>query len=33
MPKLSHTIKVKNPKTKVESEVVLEGLGAFFTSQ
>ena len=30
MPKLSHTIKVKNPKTKVESEVVLEGLAAFF---
>ena len=30
MPKLSHTINVKNPKTKVESEVVLEGLAAFF---
>jgi hypothetical protein len=30
MPKLSHTIKVKNPKTGVESEVVLEGLSAFF---
>lgn len=30
MPKLSHTIKVKNPKTEVESEVVLEGLSAFF---
>ena len=30
MPKLSHTIKVKNPKTKVESEVVLEGLASFF---
>ena len=30
MPKLSHTIKVKNPKTKVESEVVLEGLSSFF---
>ena len=30
MPKLSHTITVKNPKTKVESEVVLEGLAAFF---
>ena len=30
MPKLSHTIKVKNPKTKVESDVVLEGLAAFF---
>ena len=33
MPKLSHTIGVVNPKTKVESEVTLEGLGAFFTSQ
>ena len=31
MPKLSHTIKVKNPKTDVESEVVLEGLAAFFS--
>lgn len=30
MPKLSHTIKVKNPKTEVESEVVLEGLSSFF---
>ena len=30
MPKLSHKIKVKNPKTKVESDVVLEGLAAFF---
>jgi len=30
MPKLAHTIKVKNPNTKVESEVVLEGLAAFF---
>ena len=30
MPKLSHKIKVKNPKTKVESEVVLEGLASFF---
>ncbi len=31
MPKLSHTIKVKNPNTKVESDVVLEGLASFFT--
>ncbi len=31
MPKLSHTIKVKNPKTKVESEITLEGLASFFT--
>jgi len=30
MPKLSHTVKVVNPKTKVESEVVLEGLASFF---
>ena len=30
MPKLSHTIKVTNPNTKVESDVVLEGLASFF---
>ena len=30
MPKLSHTVKVKNQKTGVESEVVLEGLSSFF---
>jgi len=30
MPKLSHTIIVKNPNTGVENEVVLEGLGSFF---
>ena len=30
MPKLSHTVKVTNPKTKVESDVVLEGLASFF---
>ena len=30
MPKLSHTISVTNPKTKVESDVVLEGLASFF---
>jgi len=30
MPKLSHTIKVKNPVTEVESEVTLEGLSSFF---
>ena len=29
MPKLSHKIKITNPKTKVESEVVLEGLASF----
>jgi len=31
MPKLSHTIKVRNPNTKVESEVILEGLASFFS--
>tara|TARA_Y100000389_G_C17357638_1_gene461972 strand:+ start:376 stop:1098 length:723 start_codon:yes stop_codon:yes gene_type:complete len=31
MPKLSHTIAVKNPKTGVESEVILEGLASFFS--
>ena len=31
MPKLSHKVKVTNPQTKVESEVVLEGLAAFFS--
>jgi hypothetical protein len=30
MPKLSHTLKVKNPNTDVESEVVMEGLSSFF---
>ena len=30
MPKLSHSVKVKNPKTEVESEVILEGLSSFF---
>ena len=30
MPKLSHTVKVTNPKTSIESEVVLEGLSSFF---
>ena len=30
MPKLSHTVKVKNPKTKVESDITLEGLTSFF---
>ena len=31
MPKLSHIIKVKNPKTKKENDVTLEGLASFFT--
>ena len=30
MPKLTHSIKVKNPNTGVESSVILEGLAAFF---
>jgi hypothetical protein len=30
MPKLSHTIKVKNPVSEIESEVTLEGLSSFF---
>ena len=30
MPKLSHKVKITNPNTKVESEVVIEGLASFF---
>lgn len=30
MPKLSHSVKVKNPNTGVENDVVLEGLASFF---
>tara|TARA_A100001388_G_scaffold273502_1_gene255488 strand:+ start:1500 stop:2201 length:702 start_codon:yes stop_codon:yes gene_type:complete len=30
MPKLSHTLEVTNPKTKVVNKVTLEGLAAFF---
>ena len=30
MPKLRHTIKIKNPKTKKESEITLQGLNDFF---
>ena len=30
MPKLSHTVKVTNPNTSVESEIVIEGLQNFF---
>ena len=30
MPKLSHTVKVTNPNTKKECEIVLEGLQNFF---
>lgn len=29
MPKLSYALKVTNPNTEVESEIVLEGLAAF----
>ena len=31
MPKLSHKVTVLNPKTKKESEVVLEGLASFYS--
>ena len=30
MPKLSHKVKITNPNTKVETEVVMEGLSSFF---
>jgi hypothetical protein len=30
MPKLKHTVKIKNPKTGVESDIELEGLQSFF---
>ena len=30
MPKLSHTVKVTNPNTNVESEIKIEGLQSFF---
>jgi hypothetical protein len=30
MPKLSHTLKIKNPNTGVENDVLLEGLTSFF---
>lgn len=30
MPKLTHTVKITNPNTGVESDVVLEGLASFF---
>ena len=29
MPKVKHTIKVTNPKTNVESDVVIEGMQNF----
>ena len=30
MPKLKHTVKVKNPKTKKSSDITLNGLNDFF---
>ena len=30
MPKLSHEVEIVNPKTKVKSTVVIEGLSSFF---
>jgi len=30
MPKLKHTVEVENPKTKVKTDVVLQGLNDFF---
>ena len=30
MPKLSHKVKITNPNTNVENEVVMEGLSSFF---
>jgi hypothetical protein len=30
MPKLTHTVKIKNPKTEKESEITLTGLNDFF---
>jgi len=30
MPKLHYSTTIKNPNTKVESEIVLEGLSSFF---
>ena len=30
MPKLTHTIKVTNPKTKKENEITLSGFDDFF---
>ena len=29
MPRLRHTIEIKNPKTEVTSEVMLEGIQSF----
>ena len=32
MPKISHTLTVKNPNTGVDNEYTIEGLAAFFGS-
>ena len=29
MPRLAHTVKVTNPKTKVESDVTIQGIDSF----
>jgi hypothetical protein len=31
MPKLTHVLEIKNPKTEVTSEVVLQGMESFFS--
>ena len=31
MPRLTHVLQVKNPKTEVTSEVVVQGLESFFS--
>ena len=30
MPRLKHTVKIENPKTKVKSDITLTGLNDFF---
>lgn len=30
MPKLSHTVNIKNPNTGIDNEIVIEGLASFF---
>jgi hypothetical protein len=31
MPRLTHVLEVKNPKTEVTSEVVIQGMDSFFS--
>ena len=31
MPRLTHVVEVKNPKTDVTSEVVIQGMESFFS--